>query len=309
MTQPEYDSHADVRPDGRRPILHFGQDRRFGAAGKPWQLRDEHRDQYCMMLTALRRGEEQAVQYFFSLLDPELSANVAIALVPCHLPGLQSLGLGGLGRALAVRGRTDATSCLVRLEPVPTLAEAPERGFDLQRTSIAVSGSRTVKERAVLLLDDLAFTGHSIRACEDVLLHAGATDVQCVVLGRAEPAVVLAEARARVSPPPPEPLPARAPKVAAAPLVPGNRLESQAQLTTDRKPTIKRRVPTTPIHTREQKPCPERLYEPSRGPRPKGEGRDDARMRRATRPLIVDDAPGPNYWKMLKKFGATGDVD
>ncbi|MBN1461207.1 MAG: hypothetical protein JXA57_16890 [Armatimonadetes bacterium] len=308
MTQGKYDPDTDTRSH-RRPILHFGRDRRFGVTGKPWELRDEHRDQYCAMLAALRRGEEQAVRFFFSLLDPELSTNVVIALVPCHLPGMQSLGLGGLGRALAAHGRTDATSRLVRLEPVPTLAEVPERGLGLQRTSIAVGGSPTIRDRAVLLLDDLAFTGHSLRACEEALFQAGAADVQCVVLGRAEPAFVLAKASAKVPPLPPGLLTAGALKMAAAPPAPWSRLAPQPQVVSDHEPGVEHKVPPPPSLTPGPKPRPECRHELDSGTRPKGEGPDYGRMRQTTRPLIVDGAPGPSYWKMLKEFGAIGNVE
>lgn len=271
----------------RRPILHYGRDRRFGIRGAPWALRDEHRDEYCLMLAALRRGEEQAIRYFFYRLNRELSANVVIALVPCHLPGLQSLGLGGLGRALAVAGRTDATTCLVRKEAVPTLDAVFERGFDLQRASIALSDSRAIRDRAVLLLDDLAFTGNSIRACEEALYEAGAADVQCVVLGRADPAQVLARPqRSTVSP-----------------------LAGEPSTTQERRPDAAQQVPTSRLPAPRPRTSPRRRHEHTGDLQPEGAGPDYSLSRRFTRPLIVDSAPGPKYEEMLRRFGAIGDVD
>ena len=298
----------DTVQAGRRPILHFGRDRRFGAAGKPWQLGDGHRDDpYCKMLLALRGGEEPAVRYFFSLLDRELPTGISIAVVPCHIPGFQSQGLAGLGRALAGAGRTDATTCLVRTQQVPTLDEILERGFDMQRISIATSGPERLRGRAVILLDDIALTGHTIRACEEALYEAGAVSVQCVVLGRVDPALVLAGPKGPASSRPlaerpavPDPRPSLAPsgpkRLVVLPPAPHLRKPAPKTAVSASSPSGPRRVA-------------EDRHQPTHGPQPRGAGPDYGRMRKTTRPLIVDGAPGPNYWKMLKSFGATGDVD
>lgn len=45
-------------------------------------------------------------------------------------------------------------------------------------------GEREVKDRNILLLDDVSTRGHTIRACSKLLFNAGANDVSCIILGK-----------------------------------------------------------------------------------------------------------------------------
>jgi hypothetical protein len=318
---------------GRRPIINYGGARRFGMTDNPWVLTGLQQDAYCGMLVALRRGDAEAVSYFFSHLDRELRNSLVITLVPGHVPGPHSPGLRAIGRALAAKGRTDGTACLVRTLRVPALSKIPERDYELHASSISVVDAHVVVGRSVLLLDDVALTGYSIRACEELLYRAGAAEVQCVVLGRIDSET--------------EPLPVpRPPAKRPAPTGAGQPLPKES---VNLPPSI------TPVYRQSRiqpsRPACEEVARPkfinpqqsstgagqgrdvselqskqrasSSGPKvrtgsraepdkerqPKGAGPDYSRMRRTTRPSIVDSEPGPKYEEMLRRFGAIGNVD
>ena len=54
----------------------------------------------------------------------------------------------------------------------------------LHRDTIRVEDAGRVAGRDVLLLDDIARSGASLRSCRQVLLEAGAATVQAVAVGR-----------------------------------------------------------------------------------------------------------------------------
>lgn len=262
------------RQGQQAPIVHLGRWRRIGLPGNPWALQDEYRtDKYMVMLRALHEGCESAVWYFFSQLDKKLPAGAAVALVPGHDPALKNCGLDELGRALGgTRGRVDATSIVVRTTAVPRLAVSSPRGLNTHLSSVAICRPEIIRGRRVVLLDDIAYTGNSIRAARRILEEAGAQSVQCIVLGRGDPAIL-------------RPV----------------RSSSTRGTADDRHAECSTTTCAQPGHKTASKSTRKR--------RPTGQGPDDTRRRQHTKPLVVDSAPGSKYDELLRRFGATGDVD
>lgn len=133
----------------------------------------------------LKEGKAHAVEYFRERVEPDLGNGFAIAVVPSHDPASPGLGLRALAAALAQNGgRIDASGCLVRTVKIDKLAHGGDRSIEVHLHSITAVNPALVKDRDVMLLDDVTRTGNSLFACRKLLLDAGARSVQCVALGR-----------------------------------------------------------------------------------------------------------------------------
>ena len=131
-----------------------------------------------------QRNKTLALRRFFQDLNPLLSPNIAIAVVPSHDPAASISGIHQLAQALARQNRIDATACLVRFKKIPKQATGGTRSVARNLSSIRVEHADIIQGREVLLLDDVTTSGNSLVACQQLLLEAGATRVKCMALGR-----------------------------------------------------------------------------------------------------------------------------
>lgn len=141
--------------------------------------------QWTRWITALNRGRKWALNRLFEKLDPMLEPNIAVAVVPSHDPFLDDPPLRQLARLLAsTNGRVDATGCLVRHTKIKRIVWGGPSYRSLHEQTISIVHGEIIAGRAVLLLDDIARSGASLRACETMLYRAGAKRVQPAALGR-----------------------------------------------------------------------------------------------------------------------------
>jgi predicted amidophosphoribosyltransferase len=73
---------------------------------------------------------------------------------------------------------------LERTKRIAKLAHGGDRSEEVHLNSVAVADASLIKGKDVLLLDDVTKTGNSLRACEKILLAAGAESVTCVTMGK-----------------------------------------------------------------------------------------------------------------------------
>lgn len=134
-------------------------------------------DEESERLVWLRRGSPDAVRFFHDDIDNRLGPDVAIVTVPSHSPSRgQNVGIGSLAEALAKGRRVNLGVHLRRHKKVPSLTEQPIREIELHLENITAA-PRVFAGREILLLDDLAFTGNSMKACGELLMRAGASRV------------------------------------------------------------------------------------------------------------------------------------
>jgi predicted amidophosphoribosyltransferase len=134
----------------------------------------------------LKDGKADSVTYFKDLVEPVLGDDdFVIVIVPGHDPARPSKGLKALAAELAKGGnRADASGALVRTQKIAKLARGGDRSEAIHANSVVVADVSLIKGKHVLLLDDVTKTGNSLRACEKILLDAGATSVTCVTMGK-----------------------------------------------------------------------------------------------------------------------------
>ena len=133
----------------------------------------------------LKDRSPNAVAHFRNLIEPEIVSRVVVVTVPSHDPESPRGGLAMLGDAMAAVGRcTYAEGCLVRTHKIDKLARGGDRGKDVHLASVKVAKPSLIRGQYVLLLDDVTKTGHSLEACCELLLAAGAKSVECATIGK-----------------------------------------------------------------------------------------------------------------------------
>ncbi|MGW7162653.1 ComF family protein [Paenibacillus taichungensis] len=138
-------------------------------------------------LLDLKNDKDSAVDRIYNWLEPIVDLNVALAVVPSHDPNKMGGGVYRIAKRLvASNRRVDAVSCLQRHSLIQKLAHGGPRGIDVHINSIRVVNPEFIKDREVLLLDDIKTSGNSLWACKQLLLRAGAREVQCLAFGRTE---------------------------------------------------------------------------------------------------------------------------
>jgi predicted amidophosphoribosyltransferase len=141
--------------------------------------------EWTRLLTALNQERQWPLKRLFALLDPLLEPGIALAVVPPHRAYQAFWPTRTLARQLAgEQGRIDATACLVRHTSIRRITFGGPSTRALHRQTIRVEKAELVAGQRVLLLDDIARSGASLRTCQELLYEAGAAFVQAVALGQ-----------------------------------------------------------------------------------------------------------------------------
>lgn len=135
-------------------------------------------------IDALNDGRRWPITRLFEKLDPLLADGIAITIAPSHDP-FRTPPLRELASRLAASGdRIDATECLVRHTKIQRITYGGPSFVHLHEETIRVENEGRFFGRSVLLLDDIARSGATLRACRGLLLESGAHEVQMLALGR-----------------------------------------------------------------------------------------------------------------------------
>jgi hypoxanthine phosphoribosyltransferase len=157
----------------------------------PCYLREEENpyfDEWSEKLLKLKHKEQKVVDFWDGQLEEHLNDEVfAVAVVPSSSSENKISGIHLVAQKIVQSGqlnRTDATSCLIRHQSIDKLALGVSRELANHTNSIEVINRHLIKNKNVLLVDDISTTGNSLLACKELLLKAGASKVKCVALGK-----------------------------------------------------------------------------------------------------------------------------
>ncbi len=155
----------------------------YAADSDPRQVQDGV--QWTRWVNELNKGRQWPLKRLFARLHPMLSPGIALAVVPAHDPFHYLFPVRALAQRLAAEDeRIDATACLVRHARIRRILFGGPSTRALHRETIHVEHAELIQGRRVLLLDDIAKSGHSLMACRQLLLDAGAALVQPLALAR-----------------------------------------------------------------------------------------------------------------------------
>lgn len=136
-------------------------------------------------IDALSNERKWPVKRFAEQIVPMLADGIAVAVAPSHNPFFKEPPIRYLAQRLAESGeRVDATGCLVRHTKIRRIGYGGPSYLHLHQATIQVENEVCFFGKPVLLLDDIARSGATLRACRRLLLDHGAAEVQMLALGR-----------------------------------------------------------------------------------------------------------------------------
>lgn len=132
-----------------------------------------------------KEGKPGAIEDFRAKLDALLGSDFTICVIPSHDPAKGHGPLHELAAKLTGhKNRSDASSCLVRHKKITKLATGGNRDKTVHLDSIRVEHAELVRDKAVLVLDDVYTSGGSMTACMELLRATGASEVRGLCLAR-----------------------------------------------------------------------------------------------------------------------------
>ena len=142
-------------------------------------------DAFSANILELKRGN--MVEHFADMLCRYVDASTldVVCIVPSHCANGDGNGIRHVASSLSKRlGLCDACRCLHRHTTINKLANGGCRNVDVHLRSIMVCDASAIRNKRVLLLDDVTTTGNSLYACRELLLTAGAATVVCFALAQ-----------------------------------------------------------------------------------------------------------------------------
>lgn len=150
----------------------------------PTYNQNHHECSYSKNILALKSHQPQAIEYFTKLLKKVLPNSLSLCAVPGHDPGNPDTGLIKCLKEILRESAFDSEiSNLYRKYRVPKSAYGLK---DKEKTlkSVGLRVPDNVKNKNIILVDDVVTTGNTMSSCRDILKNAGARKVFCMALSR-----------------------------------------------------------------------------------------------------------------------------
>lgn len=152
---------------------------------KYWSNDDFPDDGYTAFILEIKNHFQKSIKEAIELLNHSLRGFDAVAVVPSHQANGQISGMSQIASGLArCSQKKDATSCLQRHSTIQKLAENGNRAIGVHLKSITLHDENLIKDKRVLLLDDIRTTGNSLEACKQILQEASPKSVHPLALGQ-----------------------------------------------------------------------------------------------------------------------------
>jgi hypoxanthine phosphoribosyltransferase len=155
-------------------------------------------NKYSARILDLKQKDPDAIFYFTRELNNILdNEDITLTVIPSSRSTNSSSGIHDLARKL-IRSKpkfVDGTLCLKRFKVIGS--SSPTRSFNNRAIekhlqTIEIQKLSLVRDKNIIVLDDVITTGNSINACKQLLLQAGAREVKSIILGktsRCEPSI------------------------------------------------------------------------------------------------------------------------
>ena len=142
--------------------------------------------EYTSRILALKNCKSLVIENFTDCISSNLNDDFdCILVVPPHQKGKDNSGIKVLAQEIAYKKNlSDATSCLIRQQTIDKLSTGGDRSSETHLQSIKVVNKEVIKNKRLLLFDDVLTTGNSVKACQELLTYAGAKIVKSFVLAK-----------------------------------------------------------------------------------------------------------------------------
>jgi hypoxanthine phosphoribosyltransferase len=151
---------------------------------------DFEENEYSETILNLKKRDSEAIDFFLNQLCQLMSdEDISVTTVPPHSSSSSYSGIRDLAQRLvkSKKGFNDATLCLNRFKTIDKLSSSSSstsRNLNIHLNSIKINHPELVKDKKVILIDDVLTTGNSVEACKELLMKAGAKTVKIIVLGK-----------------------------------------------------------------------------------------------------------------------------
>ncbi len=109
-----------------------------------------------------------------------------ICVIPTHTAGTAPSGIRTIAKELCSHTIIDGTDILSRTLETPKKATSGNRNMESEIKSLTVTDKSIVRDRQVLLMDDVTTTGTSLKAGKCLLEQAGAKQVVMLALAKTQ---------------------------------------------------------------------------------------------------------------------------
>ena len=172
-------------------------DKYYPKRGKPYKDMDE----FSNMILDIKKDEtkldpnskeyyyyNKAINHFTNQLRLILSdtEEFVICVMPTHAAGTARSGMRTIAKRLCSPSIIDGTDVLSRVFEMPEKAIGGSRDLQKEIESLTVRNESIVRDRQVLLMDDITTTGTSLKAGKDLLDQAGVALVALIALGETQ---------------------------------------------------------------------------------------------------------------------------
>lgn len=143
-------------------------------------------DDFSQNVLNLKDFDNKSIQSFYEnclrWLNEEFDS---IVIVPSHSPLKTRSGIKLLAKKIAKKkGWSDSTECLERTHEIEKLSFGGNRDIDVQLDSLRVKQIDEIKEKKVIIIDDVTTSGNSLKASKIKLEEAGASEVYMFAIGK-----------------------------------------------------------------------------------------------------------------------------
>jgi len=142
---------------------------------------------FCEVIFQLKKCSEQCIFIIFELLKDVLKNDFVIITVPSHSPNCNYNGIKLLTKKIIEYNNSiiDGTDYLIRIKEVNN-HDTPQvkRTFEEQINSMKLNENASIRNKNVLLLDDIYTTGKTINAAENIIKFGEPKFIDKLVLGK-----------------------------------------------------------------------------------------------------------------------------
>lgn len=143
-------------------------------------------DKFSKNILGLKECNMQSILYFNRLFNGYFRSYFTIVTIPSHDPSKPISGIQILASMICNSGVSiiNGTNCLIRTKKISKLSKGGSRDIDVHLSTLALQNQELIKDKRVLLFDDVTTTGNSLFAGQQLLLNAGALKVQCFAIAQ-----------------------------------------------------------------------------------------------------------------------------
>lgn len=145
-------------------------------------------DSQSSLLRLFKQGHKQAIQHYYYLVQIWLRGNINSPHLVMAVPGSKAGKTNSITKLTAALPLNlnlveDATKAIKKIHSTKSFCKTNKRNTDLLKASLEIDHN-IIKDKNILLLDDVTTTGQTFTTIEEMLLDAGAASVICLSLAK-----------------------------------------------------------------------------------------------------------------------------